>query len=300
MVNLRSRAAKDTITGYALLLPAILVYLAFTLYPFIQGFIISLCEWDGFNALKFIGLDNYKRLFSDELIPRYLAHNGLFALGTVTVKVALGFILALFLNNKFKGVTALRTIFFMPVVMSFVAIGLLWIWIFNPNFGLINSFLISSGLMSSDNPITWLADPKLALICIMIVDIWRWTGYHIVLFLAGLQILPTDMYESAMVDGATEWQQLIYITLPQMINITLVNVIFCLTGALSVFDIIFVMTNGGPYDSTQVISLYIYNTSFGSTNQFGYATTISVMLFTLVLVITGVLIKAMQYARDNT
>ncbi|HHY83370.1 MAG TPA: sugar ABC transporter permease [Clostridiales bacterium] len=293
------KSLQDNVIAYTLVLPTLIFFVIFTVYPFLNAFIISLTKWDGFNDPVFIGINNFKKLINDKDVWNSLSKNLQFMVFTVSAKVILGFIIAFFLNQKFRGVTFFRAIFFMPVIMSFVAIGLLWKYIFNPNYGLINSILFKLGLSAPGNPITWLGDPSLAMWCIIIVDIWRWTGYHVVLFLAGLQTIPTEIYEAATVDGANEWQKVRHVTIPQMYGIILTNMIFCLTGALSVFDLIFTMTLGGPYNSTKTIALYVYETSFGARNQFGYATAINIFIFFIVLIITGVMIYLMNRARDN-
>lgn len=300
MLKSRTKSFRDNVAAYTFLLPAMLIYAIFTIYPFIYGFIISLSQWDGFNDMKYIGIKNYEKLLHDPLIPKYLTHNILYGIGTITAKLLLAFIIALLLNRKFKGVTFFRGVFFTPVVMSFVAIGILWMWMYNPNFGLINSLLIQLKIISPNHPILWLADTKTALGSLMGVDVWRWTGYHVVLFLAGLQTIPDSLYEAAEVDGAGKWQQLRYVTIPQLKPIFLVNLTFCLIGSFSVFDTIYVMTQGGPYHSTQVMATYIYDTSFGSSNQFGYATSISFLLFAIILVITIFLVRAMRKAEQNS
>lgn len=299
LFKIGSKKFKDNVSAYTFLFPAILIYIVFTIYPVAYGFIISLSQWDGFNDMKFVGLQNYKALLYDPLIPEYLSHNVIYAVGTITIKLSLAFVIAMLLNRKFKGVTFFRAVFFIPVVMSFVAIGILWTWMYNPNFGLINSLLIQLKIISPDKPLLWLADPKSSLMSLMIVDIWRWTGYHVVLFLAGLQTISESLYEAAEVDGASKFQQTRFITIPQLKSIFLINLTFSLIGAFSVFDTIYVMTKGGPYNSTHVIATYIYDTSFGSTNQFGYAAAISFMLFAIILVITIILVKAMKKASEE-
>lgn len=289
-----SKKRADALTGYALVLPTLIIFIVFTVYPFLNAFYIALTKWDGFTEPVFIGLQNFRHLIGDANVWMCLKNNLVFMIFTCSIKVILGFIIAMFLRERFRGVTFFRAVFFMPVIMSFVAIGLLWKYIFNPNYGLINSILFAIGLTSPGNPITWLGDPNLAMGCIITVDIWRWTGYHMVLFLAGLQTIPNDLYEAAMVDGANEWEKIRFITLPQMKSMFLTNLIFCLTGALSVFDLIYTMTGGGPYNTTKVIAIYTYEISFGSKNQFGYATSINIMLFFLVLAITGFMIQWMN------
>lgn len=293
-----SKTRADALAGYGLVLPTLFLFLFLTVYPFFNAFYISLTQWDGFTEPIFVGLKNFRNLFADKMVWQTLQNNLVFMVFTCTIKVTLGFIIAMFLKEKFFGNTFFRAIFFMPVIMSFVAIGLLWNYIFNPNYGLINSVLFALGIMSPQNPITWTGDPNLAMMCVIIVDIWRWTGYHVVLFMAGLSTIPSELYEAAMVDGASDWNKTRYITIPQMRGMILTNLIFCLTGALSVFDLIYTMTGGGPYNKTKVIAIYTYEISFGSKNQFGYATSINILLFFIILIITTFLIRAMNKMKD--
>ena len=279
------KVKKDHITAYALLSPALLLFTVFTFYPFLYGFFISFNQCDGFSDMKFVGLNNYISVFKDELFLGALGHNALYGIGTVIGKVGLALIIALLLNRKFKGVTFFRGVFFTPVVMSFVAIGVLWQRMYDPNLGLIDIFLLKSGIVSQ--PVEWLSEPALALWSLVIVDIWKWVGYHTVLFLAGLQTIPKDLYESSEIDGATGWKQLFYITLPQLAPITLMNITISLMGAFSVFDLVYVMTNGGPYHSTNVILTYMYNVTFGGADSnFGYGSSVAYILFAVILVIT--------------
>ena len=295
-----SKRLRDNISAYLFLLPTLILFLTFTVYPFFNAFYIALCSWDGLTDIQFVGLANFQRLINDTRVFDYLQHNLVFGFWTVLGKTVLAFIIALFLRERFKGVAFFRATFFLPVMMSFVAIGMLWKFILNPTSGLINSIGMKLGLFQANNAPGWLGDPNLALGCIIATDIWRWTGYHVVIFLAGLQSIPQDMYEASMVDGASDWQQLIYITIPQMRVITLTNMIFCMTGAISVFDIVFTMTTGGPYNSTKVIALYVYEQAFGTNARMGYATAINIFLFVIILIITAFMMKLMNHAKKNT
>jgi ABC-type sugar transport system permease subunit len=211
-------------------------------------------------------------------------------------KVGLALLLALLLNHSLKGISVFRGIFFTPVVISFVAVGILWQRIYDPNIGLLDGLLQTLGLMHT--PIDWLGNPNLSLFSIILVDIWKWTGYHTVIYLAGLQIISRDFYESADIDGATAWQKLRYITLPQLRQMTIINITIACMGAFSVFDLVYIMTNGGPYQSTSVLLTYMYNITFASSNSnFGYGTTVAYLLFVIILAISIVQIKNMN-AKD--
>lgn len=287
------RTRKNNIAAYLLLTPALVLFFVFTLYPFLYGLVISLFQWDGFSDMKFVGIQNYIGIFRDELFYGALKHNALFAVGSVIGKVVIAFFIAQLLNRKFFGVTFFRGVFFTPMVISFVAVGVLWQRIYDPVLGVLDMFLLKAGMISE--PIEWLADPKLALWSLVIVDIWKWVGYHTVLFLAGLQTIPNDIYESADIDGANNRQKLIYITLPQLSSITLLNITISLMGAFSVFDLVYIMTKGGPYNSTNVLMTYMYNITFGgSDSNFGYGSSIAYIVFAIILVITIIQTKIMN------
>lgn len=290
------RVRKDIAMAYVFLLPALLLFSVFILYPIIYGFYISLNKWNGFGPMKFIGFNNYANILKDNLFYVSLLHNVIYAVLSVVGKVVLGLLLALLLNRSLKGMSVYRGIFFTPVVISFVAVGILWQRIYDPNIGLIDGLFQSLGLMHT--PIDWLGDPHLALFSVIIVDIWKWTGYHTVIYLAGLQLISHDFYESADIDGATRLQKLRFITIPQLRQMTIINVTIASMGAFSVFDLVYIMTHGGPYQSTSVLLTYMYNITFASSNSnFGYGTTVAYLLFVIILVISILQTKAMN-AKD--
>ncbi|BBI36659.1 carbohydrate ABC transporter permease [Cohnella abietis] len=287
-----TRKLRNTWTAYLLLFPALLLFLVFVLIPFAYEFWISLHHWDGFGEMKYIGIDNYVALLKDEQFYLALKHNLLYALGTVFGKVVLALLIALLLNGAFRGVVFFRTVFFMPAVMSFVAIGILWQWIYNPSFGMLDAILVQLGIIKT--PIQWLGQTSTALLSLIFVDIWRWTGYHMVLFLAGIQSIQKNLYEAAEVDGASAMQKLFHITLPQLKTIALLNIVISAMGAFNVFDIIYVMTDGGPYNSTNVLLTYMYKQTFGASNNVGYGTTIAFALFLIILAITFVQLRVSE------
>lgn len=276
-------------------LPACLLYFVFKLLPMISGLYLSLLRWDGIEPPVFVGLQNYQRMFEDEIIGLALRNNVQYALGTVAGKIVLSLFLALLLNQALRGRAFYRTSLFMPVVMSFVVVGILWSWLYNTQFGLINTLFQTLGL--DFLVLDWLGDPKVALWSLIIVDIWKWYGFHMVIFLAGLQTIPAELYEAARIDGAGRWQQFWSITLPLLQPVMLVNVTLSLMGGFNVFDIPYVMTEGGPANSTMVMSLHIYIRGF-KFYRFGYAAALSYVLLTLVTILAAIQMKIM--ARGNT
>jgi raffinose/stachyose/melibiose transport system permease protein len=281
---------------YMWILPAILMYTIFKLVPLIAGIYLAMLRWDGIEPPIFVGLNNFVRMFNDELIWLALWHNAVYAFGTVVGKIVLSLILALLLNQAIHGRTVYRTALFLPVVMSFVVVGILWKWLYNTQFGLVNSLLRGLGL--DFLVLDWLGDPKVALWSLILVDIWKWYGFHMVIFLAGLQTIPNELYEAARIDGANRWQQFWRITLPLLQPVMLVNVTLALMGAFNVFDIPYVMTEGGPANSTIVMALHIYIRGF-KFYRFGYSAAMSYVLLLLVTIIAAVQMKLMSRGNDG-
>lgn len=275
---------------YLWVLPAVLLYAIFKLLPMLAGLYLALIQWDGIEPAKFVGLRNFQRMLEDEVILLALLNNLKYAIGTVIGKIILSLFLALLLNQALRGRSFYRTALFLPVVMSFVVVGILWAWLYNGQFGLVNSLLQHLGLRFLI--LDWLGDPKVALWSLMVVDIWKWYGFHMVIFLAGLQTIPTELYEAARIDGASRWQQFLHITLPLLQPVMLVNVTLSLMGGFGVFDIPYVMTEGGPANSTIVMALHIYIQGF-KFYKFGYAAAMSYVLLTLVTVLAAIQMRLM-------
>ncbi len=276
---------------YLWILPAITLYAVFKLLPMIAGLYLAMLKWDGIAAPEFVGLRNFARIFSDDVIGIALWHNVLYALGTVVGKIVLSLLLALLLNQALRGRVFYRTALFLPVVMSFVVVGILWSWLYSTQFGLINALLTNIGLdmLAHD----WLGDTNTALWALMVVDTWKWYGFHMVIFLAGLQTIPQELYEAAHIDGASRIQRFAHITLPLLEPVMLVNVTLALMGAFNVFDIPYIMTEGGPANSTIVMALHIYISGF-KFYQFGYAAALSYVLLVLVTIIAAIQMKMMS------
>jgi ABC-type sugar transport system permease subunit len=282
---------RRNLAPYLWVLPAVLLYAVFKLVPMVAGLYLALLQWDGIEPAKFVGLQNFRRMLEDEVILLALLNNAKYAVGTVIGKTVLALLLALLLNQALRGRAFFRTSLFMPVVMSFVVVGILWSWLYNAQFGLVNSLLRGLGLEFLI--LDWLGDPKVALWSLIVVDIWKWYGFHMVIFLAGLQTIPAELYEAARIDGASRLQQFWRITLPLLQPVMLVNVTLSLMGAFNVFDIPYVMTEGGPANSTMVMALHIYVRGF-KFYRFGYAAAMSYVLFTLVTILAAIQMRLMS------
>ena len=278
---------------YLWVLPAVIVYGIFKLLPLVSGLYMALLRWDGIEDPRFIGLRNFQKILKDDLTIQVLLNNVEYAVGTVIGKIVLSLFLAVMLNQALRGRTFYRTSLFMPVVMSFVVIGILWRWLFNTEFGLINNLLGSLGLGFLEQD--WLGDTDIALRSLMLVDIWKWYGFHMVIFLAGLQSIPSELYEAAKIDGASVWQQFLYVTLPMLQPVMIVNVTLSLMGAFNVFDIPYVMTEGGPANSTNVMALHIYLRGF-KFYRFGFSAALSYVLLVIVTLVAAVQLRLMARA----
>lgn len=292
----QTQVGREYLAGYLLVLPAVVLFATFVAAPIFYGAYISLTNWDGFSAMSFVGLANFKEaLFDDATFQQALLHNVQFAVTVVIAKNALGLFLAVLLNRKLRGLAFFRTSLFLPVTMSFVVIGLLWSWIYNPEFGLLNGALTTlhlSGLTRN-----WLGDASLALWSVIFVDIWKWTGFHMVIFLAGLQGIPPELNEAALIDGANRWQGFWHITWPLLKPVTLVSVLLSLMGAfVQNFDLVYVMTGGGPNHATEIALTWLYSNAFGDL-RFGYASALGFVLFAIVFVISMVQIRALRSER---
>jgi ABC-type sugar transport system permease subunit len=275
--------------GYLFVLPAFLLYAVFMIYPFAQSIYLSFTSWNGAEPVKeWVGLANYHELVHDGLLWRSLRHNLIWVvIGTLSPMI-IGLLLAVLLWRQPRGFTLFRTAYFMPQVLSSVVIAIVWGWIYNPIFGLLNKSLDRVGLESVSRG--WLGDPDVALYAVLGAAIWAETGFVFVVFLAGLQNVSRDLLEAATVDGANAWRRLWDVTVPQLANVITVVGALLLIGGFNVFDIIFVMTSGGPNNATEVIGTYTYTEAF-TQNRVGYAATLSLVMTVISLVASFVFIR---------
>jgi ABC-type sugar transport system permease subunit len=273
---------KKNADAYGMVVPVLVLYFLFVLYPLARGLFISFHQWDGLGDMKWIGLNNYRFILKDDVFWLAIRNTFTFAFVVTVAKNILGLGLALILNTNIKFKTFFRVVSFAPVTLSFVVIGILWSWIFNPTFGLLNTVLKAAGL--DWMILGWLSDPKVALWSVMWVDIWKWSGFHMVLYLAGLQGVPAMLYEAAAIDGANRFQQFLHVTLPSLKNVIYVSVLMSITGAfVSNYDVVYVMTGGGPFHATEVALTWITSTAFRFASV-GKANAMSMILVLLVAV----------------
>ena len=273
--------------AYILLAPAVILFLIFVLYPVASTIYFSLFDYGLTDPnLEFIGLQNFQELLEDDIFWRSIGNNLIIMVGSVVLQVGGGTILAVVLSRGIKfGKTLFRTINFAPVVMSAVAVGILWQLIYDPSVGVLNQFLKAVNIQPPMQG--WLGDPQLVMFAILAAATWQYTGYMMVIMLAGVQSIPETLYEASSLDGANEWQNFLYITLPGIRNVMLAATLITMIGSVKVFDIVFVLTRGGPANASQVMGTYLYYNAF-TVNRAGYASAIGVILL-LFAVVLGLL-----------
>lgn len=273
---------RMTIGGYIFLLPNIIGFLVFTALPVLGAVVLSFYKWDVLTPAKFVGLANYERLFTrDPLFRKALLNTLYYVILTVPPVLIIGLGLAMLVNQKLKGVGIFRAIYFMPVVGLLVAEGLLWQWLYDADFGLINGLLRSVSLQ----PVPWLGSTKWAMPAVAFMSVWRVAGYYMVIFLAGLQSIPPELYEAAAIDGANRWHQFRHITLPLLTPVIFLALVIAVINSFQVFTSAWVLTQGGPYYATTTIILHLYNKAFGQFKM-GYASAIAMVLFVIIFVVT--------------
>lgn len=265
------------------ILPSFIGFLMFTGIPIIASLGLSFFSWNMLQPAEFIGFDNFVNMFSnDPVFLRVLLNTVLFVIGTVPFSIGIGLAIALLLNQKLKFVAFLRAAYFLPVITSVVAVSMVWTWIFSPDYGFLNEFLMRMGI--SDPP-AWLSSTTWALPAIIIVAIWKNIGFNMVIYLAGLQDIPKDLYESADLDGASKWQKILYVTMPLLRPTTFFVTIMAIINSFQVFGFALMMTEGGPGIATNTLVLYIYQQGFNYFNM-GYASAMAWLLFIIIFSFT--------------
>jgi multiple sugar transport system permease protein len=273
---------RTTWAAYGFLLPNLVGFLVFTFLPVLAALLISFTNWDLLRPPEWVGLANYERLVADTTFHRVLRNTTVYVLGTVPIQMAIALLVAMALNQRLPGRTLFRAAYFMPVVASTVAVALVWRWIFHADFGLLNSALFMIGV---DDPPNWLSSTRWALPAIIIMSIWQQVGFSMVLFLAGLQSVPQHLYEAATIDGASQWDRFLHITIPMLSSTTFFVLVISVINSFQVFDQAFIMTEGGPANATNTIVFNIYRYAF-QFFQMGYAAAMAWVLFGIIFVVT--------------
>jgi len=273
---------RSILIGWSFILPNFLGFALFTLVPVLAAFVLAFMHWDAYNPPTFAGIKNFTRLFADQNFHVALGNTLLYAIGHVPLTLVCALGLAILLNQKLRGIAFFRVAIFFPYITSLVAIAIVWNMLFDPVNGPINQFLHLLGIA---NPPGWTSSTAWALPAVIITSVWRDMGYYMVLFLAGLQAIPQEYYEAAAMDGAGRWRTFWNITLPSLRPTTFLVLVLLSVSSFKVFDLIFVMTGGGPGRATLVLSQLIYQDGILN-GQFGYSSAISLVLFLIVLVVT--------------
>lgn len=263
--------------AWIFILPAILGMFIFIIIPMICSFGLSFTKWDLLNSVKFVGLQNYVQLFQSDLFYKILSNTVVFALATSILGVIIPLILASILNSKIRGSEFYKTAYFLPFITPMVVVGIVWAWIFDPNIGLLNQVL--------QIHINWLYDSKYAMQALIIVSVWKLIGYNMIIFLSSMSGISQSMFEAAKIDGANAFQTFKNVTIPLLSPTIFFVVIITAISSFQVFDLIYLMTQGGPFDSTNVLVYAIYKNAFEYFHV-GKASAIAYVLFLIILVLT--------------
>lgn len=280
----------------AFLFPAILLWTALIAVPMLDAILLSFQRWDGLRPATWVGLRNYVTLFNDRIFVIALRNTAIFVVATVIFQSTLPLLVANLVNSGIRGSTAFRTIYFMPVVISLAISGTLWSIIYEPNFGVLNSTLRAIGLERLTT--FWLANKATVLPCLIVVSIWQSLGFYLVIYFAGLQSIPQELYEASSLDGANAWQRLVHVTVPLLAPVTTVVVVLNTINGIKAFDQIWVMTAGGPNHASDTLGTYLYTVAFGalgsSNPELGYASAIGILILCLAFGVSIIQIRAGQ------
>lgn len=281
-------------SAWGFLLPAMIIYLSVIVFPVFYSLYISLHEWNGVSAQKFVGLKNYVSLFTnDPVFLTALKNNLIWIVLTVAVTMTVSLLFAVLLNKHFRGRTFFRAVFYFPCVIAPIAVAIIWRWIYNPQIGFVNQLFKTLGINFKQ---TWISDPKVALYAVFLAALWQGIGQPMILFLAGLQGVSPEVLEAATIDGASPVQRFFRVTVPLMKESFVIVLATLITAAMKVYDVVQGLTGGGPNNSTQVLGTYMYAQTF-QYNNVGTGTAISVLMVLMMLV---VIIPYVTFsARDN-
>ena len=265
------------------LLPAMIIYLSVIVFPVFYSLFISLFKWNGVAQMQFVGLGNYKNLFfNDKVFLTAIKNNLLWIVMTIVITMSVSLVFTVLLNNKFRGRTVFRALFYFPCVVAPIAVAIIWRWIYNPNIGFINQLFKTLGINFKQ---TWISDPKVSIYAVFFAALWQGIGSPMILFLAGLQGVSPDVLEAATVDGASPVRKFFFVTVPLMKQTFVMVIANLITAAMKVYDIVAGLTDGGPNNSTQMLGTYMYSQTF-QYNNVGMGTAVAcIMLFMMLLVI---------------
>jgi putative chitobiose transport system permease protein len=281
---------RKAYTPYLFLLPALAFMGVFLFYPIIDVFRLSFTDYNMITEANFTGLENYRNLFNDPLFWKTLTNSFIYLIGVVPILVVAPIFLAILVNHKLAGIKWFRAAYYIPVVTSMVVVGIMWKWLYQGN-GILNYILQTLGLIN--NQINWLTDPQIALFAVMAVTVWKGLGYYMVIYLSGLQSIPQELYEVSDIDGASWWQKQLHVTIPLLKpSIMLVSILSSI-AAMKVFTEVYVMTKGGPLNSSKTLVYYIYEEAFENLTL-GYAAAMGFVLFIVIFILSFFNIKLMD------
>jgi multiple sugar transport system permease protein len=289
MARMNTQTRREELTAYLCISPWLVGLLVFTAGPLIASLVISFTKWPLLAPPKWVGLANYTRLLKDDNFWQSLKVTAYYSGVGIPAGLFSGFSIALLMNQKIKGIQAWRTIYYLPAVISGVAVARLWKWVFNGEYGILNVALSWIGI---DGPF-WLSSQQWVIPALLIMAMWGVAGANMVIYLAGLQAIPTELYEAAMIDGANGWRKLIHITIPMMTPIIFLRLVMGIIGSFQVFTPAFVMTDGGPGRSSLFYVLYLYRNAF-EYNKMGYASSLAWVLFIIILVLTLLIFRSSE------
>lgn len=287
-------AGLDRGLAYLLVAPTVAVLVALSIYPLIHAVTLSLQVTSG--GVPRWSPGNFARLFSDQFFLAALLHTLVYAASALTLEFFLGLGLAVLMNNQFRGRCFFRAALLVPMMLPTVVAGVVWRLMLNPNFGAVNGTLKGIGLNTA--ALTWTSSPRLAMLSVVAVDVWQWTPFMFLILLAGLQAIPQEPYEAALIDGSSAWQTFRHVTLPLLKPAILVALLLRTMDLLRVFDQVFILTEGGPGFATETISLYIYRTAFRF-SDFGYAAAMSFVLLIITNIISAFYLRVLQAAESS-
>ena len=284
---LKTNRQREALYGWLFALPAIIGMVAFDVGPMAASVLIAFTEWNGVTPPQWIGLANYEEiLFRDDLFLLSLRITTVFAFVSIPLNLVTGFLLALLLNQKIRGQALMRTLYYLPSIVPLVAVAALWRWIFLRRFGLLDIGLAMVGIQAPD----WLGDPNWVLPAFVVMGLWG-VGGGMLINLAGLQAIPTDLYDSASIDGANAFQRLLNVTIPMMTPLILFNLVMGIIGGLQVFVVAFVMTQGGPNNASLFYMLHLYHTAF-EYFRLGYGSALALILFLYIVVLSALVFRS--------
>ncbi len=286
---------KEAVTGYIFIALPLISLIIMMYYPIIRSFFISFFDWNLLQEPTFTGIENYKTLFHDEVFRTSLVNTIKWVLIYVPMSVVSSFLLALLLDRKLKGAGFFRTLYYLPVVCPIVVVALLFVWIYNTDYGILN-FLLKN--LFGIEPVGWITDSRFSLFSIAVMSVWKWAGYNMLIFLAALQGIDENLYEAAAIDGITPWTKLIKIKIPLVMPSIYFVMLTAVIDAFQMFTEIFIMTKGGPGYSTYTVSYYLWSNAF-EYSKMGYACAMAAVMFVIIMTVTlvqnRIMNKKVQY-----